>query len=268
MDHLAEAHARLETAAIGRTIGNVQEVMGMEPPFRLPREEAFLYGTGLGFVAGFMDVFGFMRLFGLLAAHVTGNLVFTAIEIARGGSEIAVKLAALPMFCLGVAFAAFIVEKRRISGRDPVRPLLLMQTAILAAAIPLGLAMPPPTGPDHPTVMVIGGIMLFAMAIQNAVMRLVLVKVPQTTVMTGNITQAISDTVALGGGFVSTADRQRDETSVRHRSALLTAIVVAFTLGGIGGGIGHLHVGYPSMLLPLALLAGLAAMRRPAPAVA
>jgi hypothetical protein len=46
-----------------------------EPPRRViaPAFEHVAFPVGLGFVAGFVDIFGFMELLGLLPAHVTGN---------------------------------------------------------------------------------------------------------------------------------------------------------------------------------------------------
>ena len=48
-----------------------------------PAFEHIAFPVALGFVAGFVDIFGFMALFGLLPAHVTGNLIFIAVDIAR-----------------------------------------------------------------------------------------------------------------------------------------------------------------------------------------
>ena len=60
------------------------------------------FPIGLGFVAGFIDIFGFMAWFGLLAAHVTGNLIFLAVDIARGDYSLVMKLLALPIFAASV----------------------------------------------------------------------------------------------------------------------------------------------------------------------
>lgn len=47
-------------------------------PSSSPTFEHAAFPIGFGFVAGFVDLFGFMAWYGLLAAHVTGNLIFLA----------------------------------------------------------------------------------------------------------------------------------------------------------------------------------------------
>jgi hypothetical protein len=60
-----------------------------------PAFEHIAFPVALGFVAGFVDIFGFMALFGLLPAHVTGNLIFIAVDIARHQYNLIKRIAAL-----------------------------------------------------------------------------------------------------------------------------------------------------------------------------
>ena len=88
--------------------------------------------VGLGFVAGFIDVFGFMTFNGLLAAHVTGNVVFLAIDLARGHDLVFMKIAALPIFCAGVLMSAWFIGSLMERQRNPRVPALALQAALLA----------------------------------------------------------------------------------------------------------------------------------------
>src|SRR5436305_1724386 len=44
------------------------------------------------------NIFGFMALFAPLPAHVTGNMIFLAADIARHQYDVIMKIAALPIF--------------------------------------------------------------------------------------------------------------------------------------------------------------------------
>src|SRR3546814_3332371 len=67
-----------------------------------PLGRALLAGCGLAFVAGFVDVVGFVALFGLFTAHVTGNFVLIGAEIVHSGVGVVAKLFALPVFIVMV----------------------------------------------------------------------------------------------------------------------------------------------------------------------
>ena len=79
-----------------------------QPP-RAPSFDHIAFPIGLGFVAGFVDLFGFLAWYGLLAAHVTGNLIFLAYDITRGQYDLVMKLAALPIFAASVAVSAWFI---------------------------------------------------------------------------------------------------------------------------------------------------------------
>jgi uncharacterized membrane protein YoaK (UPF0700 family) len=69
--------------------------------------------------------------------------------------------------------------------------MVLLQAAVLALSLIGGLLMPPASSADDATVAVVGSTMLFAMAVQNTMMRLILNNLPPTTIMTGNITAQV-----------------------------------------------------------------------------
>ena len=221
-----------------------------------PSFEHAAFPIGFGFVAGFVDLFGFMAWFGLLAAHVTGNLIFLAYDITRGEYALVMKLAALPVFAASVAASAWFIGTISARGRHPFLPSIILQAASLGACLVAGLLLPPPHGPDDTAVLVAGSIALFAMALQNTIMRLILNNLPPTTVMTGNITHITAETVQLVARF-GTAPTPARDAALSHRAKQVALTLGGFTVGAIAGGLAQLHVGYPGLLLPIAVLLGL-----------
>jgi uncharacterized membrane protein YoaK (UPF0700 family) len=218
-----------------------------------PAFEHAAFPVALGFVAGFVDVYGFMGLFGLLPAHVTGNLIFIAVDIARQQYNLIMKIAALPIFAVSVAISAWLIGTLNARGRHPFVPMVLLQAAVLGLSLLAGLLMPAATGPDDATVAVVGSTMLFAMAVQNTVMRLILNNLPPTTIMTGNITHMIAEGVRLVAGFGAAAT-PAEASMLARRAHRIGLALASFTLGAIVGGLVQLHVGYTGLLAPIAAL--------------
>lgn len=229
-------------------VGSDDDTRAASPTFDHPA-----FPSALGFVAGFIDIFGFLAWYGLLAAHVTGNLVFLAVDLVRGEYALVVKLLALPVFAVSVAIAATLIGMLRRRGIHPFLPITLLQSAALALCMLAGLVLPRPGGPDDVACIVVGGIALFAMGLQNTMMRVVLNNLPPTTVMTGNITYVMSEAVHWSMRLHRGAD-MAEATRLIHSVKLIGSSFGAFTLGAIVGGFAERHVGYPSMLLPLAAL--------------
>jgi uncharacterized membrane protein YoaK (UPF0700 family) len=227
-----------------------------ESAVRPPRFEHVAFPIALGFVAGFIDLFGFMAWYGLLAAHVTGNLIFLAFDITRGQYDLGMRLAALPIFAVSVAISAWFIGMVARQGRHPFLPAVILQAATLGACIVAGLLLPPPHGPDDTTAVVIGSIALFSMGLQNTMMRVILNNLPATTVMTGNITHIVAEAVrwAAGFGAVMTPGSVAALTS---RAKQVGYTLGAFTIGAVAGGLVQVHIGYIGLLLPIAALLGL-----------
>ena len=66
---------------------------------------ALLTGGALGFSAGYVDTVGFVALFGLFTAHVTGNFVLIGSELVKPTHGVLIKFLAFPAFIAAVAAA-------------------------------------------------------------------------------------------------------------------------------------------------------------------
>ena len=98
--------------------------------------------------------------------------------------------------------------------------------------------------------------MLFAMALQNTIMRLILNNLPPTTIMTGNITHMVAEGVRWIAGF-GPAMTAAETAALAHRARRTALALTAFTVGAIAGGLAHDHIGYIGLLAPVAALLAL-----------
>jgi uncharacterized membrane protein YoaK (UPF0700 family) len=187
----------------------------------------------LSAVAGYVDTAGYIALYGLFTAHVTGNLVTAGAAVARRASEgVAARLAMIPIFMISVAATTIAARAVRARGRDPLFLLLAAMTAALALFGWLGVALAPfVTGPDAPAIVAIGGAGVAALGVQNALMREALATLPPTTVMTGNLTQLTIDLVALASRGGGASERAAAEARARKFAPSLLAFVAGAALG-------------------------------------
>ncbi|SFJ94817.1 YoaK family protein [Caulobacter sp. UNC279MFTsu5.1] len=197
------------------------------------------------FTAGFVDTVGFVGLFGLFTAHVTGNFVLIGAAIVTHHSGIIAKLLALPTFIVAVALTSLFLRHCRKTQRSAVRPLLIVQALLLAAFMVAGLTLAPFTGGDQPAAILTGLTGVLAMGVQNAASRTVFTHLSPTTVMTGNVTQIVLDLVGL-----TERDAPADEVKARIRKMLPP--VLAFTGGAIAGGVGFAVAGFWCVLAGVA----------------
>jgi uncharacterized membrane protein YoaK (UPF0700 family) len=206
--------------------------------------------VGLSFVGGFVDTFGFVALFGLFTAHVTGNFVLIGAEIVQPGPGVVAKLLALPVFMAIVAIVCLIVRAHEVAARSAVFTLLTLQLVLLAIFMTAGLSLMPFVHADAWNAVITGLIGVAAMAVQNAAARLVLPSLVPTTVMTGNVTQFVIDIVDVLRG-VSTEAR----VAAIGRLKRFTPAMISFSIGAIAGAVALAAIGYWGLLFPLASLA-------------
>lgn len=205
---------------------------------------------GLSFVAGFVDTLGFIALFGLFTAHVTGNFVLigAALSTAAGQAGLIAKLLALPTFVLVAAGVTVLARRTQRSGGAISRRLISAQIILLALFATLGWSSLPITDPDAALPILAGLTGVGAMAVQNVAGRLAFSRIAPTTVMTGNVTQLVIDLVD-GVGAVSET-RSAALANLRR----LGGPVLAFALGAAAGATGFALATFAALTVPILLL--------------
>ncbi len=207
-------------------------------------------GSLLAGVAGYVDTLGFVALFGLFTAHVTGNFVLIGSELARPGhGGVLLKLLVFPAFVIAVAIAHLIDRHCERRDRSSIRPLLVCETLLLCGFLLAGIWASPIKQSDSMGALLAGTLGGMAMGVQNCLSRQALAKLTPTTVMTGNVTQLVMDAVDWLVGEAT--------PDVRARIGKLFFPVLAFGLGAISGAMGYVHLGFTALVLPLCALLAL-----------
>jgi len=203
-------------------------------------------GMALGFIAGYVDTLGFVALFGLFTAHVTGNFVLIGAELAQSGHGLLIKWLAFPAFIVAVALARLLARAYSRAPRNAQRPILALQLFFLAVCMTLGLIASPVRDADTLLPILTGIFGAAAMGVQNAASKLVWANLAPTTVMTGNVTQVIVDVVDLFCG-------ERD-LATRARLIKFVWPIVAFGTGAIAGAFAYVQWSFWALLLPLLIV--------------
>jgi uncharacterized membrane protein YoaK (UPF0700 family) len=223
--------------------------------------QASRQAVALGFLAGYVDALGFVALFGLFTAHVTGNFVLIGSELANpSGNSVLIKFLAFGAFVAAVAFTRLYILWLERRGMAPLRSVFGLQLVLLIGFMLAGLAGVPVTASDTPLALLAGAIGAAAMGVQNAAAKLLLSNLTPTTVMTGNVTQLVIDLVDVVRGGA--------DQSIHRRCAKFLWPILAFGAGCIGGAFAYIYASFYGLLPAIALLAWLTWGARPQPAAA
>jgi uncharacterized membrane protein YoaK (UPF0700 family) len=136
-----------------------------------------------------------------------------------------------------------------ILPRCPLRPLLLLQTALLIGFLGLGVGLG--RFPDtNSSMAVLGGMLgVAAMATQDALVKLALKEAPSTAVMTTNIAQLTVDLARL-----ARSRRNPDEfAQAGHRACMTLPCIIGFVVGCAAGAALDVKFGRRALVLPVAL---------------
>ena len=214
-----------------------------------------LQGASLALLAGYVDTLGFIALFGLFTAHVTGNFILIGAALADPSHiPILLKFLAFPAFIAGVAAASLLiagVERRK----GPALTLALsLQLLLLAGFMVFGMMAAPIGAEATPLAMTAGLLGAAAMGVHSATSKLLLGNLAPTSMMTGNVTQIVIDTVdVMRGG----ADGATVERCMKFFWPILT-----FGIGAIIAAFAYLAYGFIALVVPLIILIALIVQER------
>lgn len=215
--------------------------------------------TWLATIAGYVDTLGFIALFGLFTAHVTGNFIMIGSELSGAGHGLLIKWLAFPAFVAGIVCAR--VLDNRLLDRGPgarACALYMLQTTLLAGYMVAGVLATPVIDAHAPMTIACGLLGASAMGVQNAHGRLATRAVVPNTVMTGNVTQAVIDAFDL---LFSSGDQKARDTA-RARLLRTLPAVAGFAIGAGAGAAGYLRASFWALLVPLAALCLLTLLAR------
>lgn len=228
-----------------------------------PQRERLLTAI-LGWVAGYIDTLGFIGLNGLFTAHVTGNLIVAGAEVVGTGLEdVWVRLAVIPVFMVAVACTVAYWRNRHCS------PASLLWFEALFLLIFMGISVVLIPDIDQPiaptTLFIVGSAGLFAMGIQNALMKEAFGTLAPTTVMTGNVTQFVIDLTQLMGFAHPAGPNGQVPTreALRKRMLKFGSALVGFVVGAATGALALILMGFWSIALPTFTIALLALSFQP-----
>ena len=219
---------------------------------RLTRlRSSWLLSAVLSTTAGAVDVIGFLALGGLFTAHITGNVVIVAAHYVTGGFSQIGPLLALPVFMVVMGLVTLASSAIARTGTMPLRPLLLLQTALLAGFLLLSVWFGRFTDADSSMAVLAGMLGVSAMATQNVLGKLALKGAPSTAVMTTNITQLTIDLATL----VRSRGDSDELAEARSRARMTFPCIVGFVVGCAAGATLEVRFGLWALALPVVLSA-------------
>ncbi len=226
----------------------------------LPR----LVPATLSFVAGYVDSYTFLALFGLFVAQVTGSFVIGGAQFVIHDTGIAGKLIAIVAFLVAAALTAGLIGWVRHQGGAALPWMLLLEAVLLAIFTAMILCGPAIENARDWHGIVAGLIAASAMGAQSVLVRLLMKGIPQTNVMTGNMTQ-----LGIGITELIIARRQlrhsrhdpddvRDFEKVREQLLIVVSIAGGFLVGAAIGAVAFATIGLRGALLAVGIVGALA----------
>ncbi|EOA04865.1 MULTISPECIES: YoaK family protein [Herbaspirillum] len=209
-----------------------------------------LQSSGLAFLAAYVDTLGFIALFGLFTAHVTGNFILIGSALADTSQmSILLKFLAFPAFIIGVAVGRLLIAAiQRRNGRA-LGWSLVLQLVLLIGFMVCGMAAAPVQSPTAGWVMASGLLGTASMGVHSAISRLLLAHLAPTSLMTGNVTQVVIDVVDMLRGA--------SDAGTTERCIKFVWPVLSFGVGAIAAAFAYHAIGFAALVVPVLILVAL-----------
>lgn len=102
----------------------------------------------------------------------TGNLIVLAAHVVTGRAASLAPILSVPMFIAVLGLTMLVAAALEKTGRCPLQPLLALQLALLVSLLTIWVAAGSGFNPAGPSGVVAGMLGVSAMAVQNALVRL------------------------------------------------------------------------------------------------
>ncbi len=217
----------------------------------------------LSFVAGYVDSYTYLALFGLFAAQVTGSFVIAGAELVTHDTGVVGKLLAIIAFLAAAAVTAALVGLIRDSGHA-LSWMLGLETALLGTFAAMLLVGPAIKGATDWFGIIAGLFAAMAMGAQSVLVRLLMKGIPQTNVMTGNMTQLGIEMTEIILAWRRRArepdnrDAAAEFGAVRKRLLVVLSVAVGFLVGAAAGAIAWVTTSVRGAPFAVAIVAALA----------
>ena len=214
----------------------------------------------LSFAAGCVDAIGYVAIYKIFAANMTGNTVQLArTSVQTDLAEAAKAAAVLAAFLLGSLIGRSIIE---IGSRTKVRSIasatLLLEAALIAAVVPLGGSHPDRSG----AVLGLFALLAAAMGIQTATLTGIGPLTVHTTFVTGMVNktaQLISRIMFraydLRRSASANAAGRRDQKDEVEMTLFLSGVWLCYIVGAAAGTWSFAFLGLRTLFIAVALLA-------------
>lgn len=227
----------------------------------------------LALVAGWVDGVGYVLLFKLFTAHMSGNSIAAAVGAGEGDWATALRRAfPIPVFVAGVVSGTILGELLARRGCRPTLAVaLLLEAALLVAFVFASPDHRVVEALDKPTAgyYLVAALPVLAMGVQSAALRRVGGTGVRTTYITGMLTNFAEELVAFlfwwrdamhgpAGGWLRLFGQALRQAHAR-KAALYLGIWTNYVAGAVVGTLVLGRAGPVTLLGPVATLAGVAA---------
>lgn len=230
-----------------------------------PVEQSRGFASVLAGVGGFVDASGFLVLFGLFTAHMSGNSTGLGVALGTGDWPTALERGfVIPVFVAATAAGVAWIESRTRRARTAVARDRAIASVLGAEVVALAVFMVtgatlgrrPEFAIDTAAFFVVGTAAAAAMGLQNAALRRVNVESVHTTFVTGMLTEAA---VGLVSWWHEARDHVEDDHAGRvaraRRKALFDIQVWAtYLAGGCLGAFLVYHFDLWMVVVPIVVL--------------
>jgi uncharacterized membrane protein YoaK (UPF0700 family) len=242
-------------------------------PGRLSERQRDWLAIALTAVAGSIDAIGYIVLFRVFTANMTGNTVALAMGLLESDWATATRHGfAIPMFLMGLLFSRFTVH---VAGerqwRHTATILFGTEAALLACFALLGLLCLPAGHVERSSgdlFLAMVALPALAMGVQNASLSHFGRLSVRTTHVTGNLA-TLADQIALFAIWFFSTNRRKGRAGAWSRAwkqqslqetIFLTAIWLSYFAGAAIGVAMLLSWSFPALIAPIAMLLVLVAI--------